>query len=58
MRRMTDFEKLLYKTVEHNSLLFLEDGVKRLISGGHKGIRGKWGQELFALKYCSRTKFK
>lgn len=38
MRRMTDFEKLLYKTVEHNSLLFLEDGVKRLISGGHKGI--------------------
>ena len=31
MRRMTDFERTLHHTVEHNSLLFLEEGVKRLI---------------------------
>ena len=38
MRRMTDFERLLYQKVEHNSLLFLEDGVKSLITDGQKGI--------------------
>lgn len=31
MRRMTDFERTLHHTVEHNSLLFLEEGVKWLI---------------------------
>ena len=33
MRRMTDFERTLHQTVEHNSLLFLEEGVQRLIGG-------------------------
>ena len=27
---MTDFERELYHAVEHNSLLFLEEGVKKL----------------------------
>ncbi len=31
MRRMTDFERTLHQTVEHNSRLFLEEGVQRLI---------------------------
>ena len=29
MRRMTDFERKLCYMVEHNSLLFLEEGVKK-----------------------------
>jgi len=33
MRRMTDFERKLYNKVEHNSLLFLEEGVKKLMEG-------------------------
>lgn len=36
MRRMTDFERNLYHTVVHNSLLFLEEGVKSLLDGGKK----------------------
>lgn len=31
---MTDLERTLHHTVEHNSLLFLEEGVKRLIGEG------------------------
>lgn len=34
MSRMNDFERKLYYTVVHNSLLFLEDGLKRLITDG------------------------
>lgn len=30
MRRMTDLERTLHHTVEHNSLLFLEEGVKEI----------------------------
>ena len=35
---MIDFEKTLYHTVVHNSLLFLEDGIKKLLSAGKESI--------------------
>lgn len=38
MRRMNDFERKLYHTVVHNSLLFLEDGLKRLITDGNNDL--------------------
>ena len=31
---MNTFEQKLYKTVVNNSLLFLEDGVKRMVANG------------------------
>ena len=33
---MNDFENMLYSTVVHNSLLFLEEGVKSMIGDGEK----------------------
>lgn len=38
MRRMNDFERQLYHTIVHNSLLFLEDGLKRLITGSKNDL--------------------
>lgn len=35
---MTDFERTLYQKIEHNSLLYLEDGVKRLIAGNQNDM--------------------
>ena len=35
---MNAFEKKLYKTVVHNSLLFLEDGVKRMVENGGRSL--------------------
>ena len=37
MRSMTDFEWTLHHAVEHNSLLFLEEGVKRLVGEANHG---------------------
>ena len=38
MRRMNDFERQLYHTIVNNSLLFLEDGLKRLITGSKNDL--------------------